>query len=94
MQYGKLTNGTLETFKGKSIRHNGRIYVNPTEETLKELGYKPVIETEPPEIMEGYYISVVYTEDDDNIYVGYEQIEIPDEEITEDSTDESAKETE
>lgn len=35
------------------IRDNGKVYSNPTEETLRALGYKEVIETPMPEIPEG-----------------------------------------
>lgn len=87
MQYGKLTVDGLIIFAGKSVRYNGRIYVNPTDETLRQIGYKPVVYADMPE--DGSY-TVVYTEDGDNIYVDY----VEQEEITESENTEEAEETE
>lgn len=87
MQYGKSTNGVFEPFTGRYTHHNGWVYANPTEETLRELGYKPLKEAECPEEREGYYISAVYTETDTEIIQEYKYIELPEEpeedEITE-----------
>lgn len=77
MQYGKLTNGVFEPFTGSYIRHNGRIYVNPKEATLIKLGYKPLMEAEPIEECEEYYISEVYTETETDIVKSYEYIKMP-----------------
>lgn len=79
MQYGKLTNGTFKPFTGRYIRHNGRVYSNPTEATLRALGYKPLTKAERPEEREGCYISAVYTETDTEIIQSYEYVEMPEE---------------
>ena len=79
MQYGKLINGVFEPFTGRYIRHNGRVYSNPTETTLRALGYKPLSESERPEDREGYYISAVYTETDTQIIQEYNYIELSEE---------------
>ena len=83
MIYGKLINGIFEPFKGGYIRYNGRVYTNPTETTLIELGYKPLIEADYPEYKEGYYIETVYTESDTEILQSHEYREIKTEEFTE-----------
>lgn len=77
MQFGKLVNGEFKAFTGDYIRHNGRVYVNPTETTLRQLGYKPLTTAEYPEDREGYYITAVYTETDTEIVQSYEYVEIP-----------------
>ncbi|MGM9936894.1 MAG: hypothetical protein ACI38A_06080 [Candidatus Ornithomonoglobus sp.] len=79
MQYGKLINGVFEPFTGRYIRHNGRVYSNPTEATLTQLGYKPLTEAERPEEREGYYITAVYTANDTEIIQEYKYIEMPEE---------------
>ncbi len=81
MQYGKIVNGAFEPFSGGHIHYNGRVYTNLSETTLIRLGYKPLIEAEPPEEREGYYITPVYAETDSGIVQSYEYREI--EEITE-----------
>lgn len=83
MQYGKLINGTFEPFVGRYIRHNGRVYTNPSETTLLQLGYKPLVTADMPDEREGYYIAVVYTETDTEIIRSYEYGEIETEEFTE-----------
>ena len=80
MQFGKLVNGEFKAFTGDYIRHNGCVYVNPTEMTLRQLGYKPLTISEYPEEREGYYITAVYTETGTEIVQSYEYVEIPAEE--------------
>lgn len=83
MQYGKLINGTFEPFVGRYIRHNGRVYTNPSETTLRQLGYKPLVTAEYPEECEGKYIVPVYTEADTEIIQSYEYREIETRDVTE-----------
>lgn len=59
--YAKLINGTLSK-PGKFIFTEKWTCVNPTEEILYSLGYKPVFETEQPENREGYYLIKNYEE--------------------------------
>ena len=63
----KLINNYPQAFKGRYIRHNGNIYANPTDEQLKEVGYKPLITTERPEDGAGYVWFEKYIENEDNI---------------------------
>ena len=51
--YAKLVNGSLQK-PGKFVLANGRVYVNPSDKTLSELGYKIVVESEPQEEREAY----------------------------------------
>ena len=63
----KLINNNPQPFKGRFIRHNGRIYANPTDKQLKEVGYKPLITTEYPDDVDGYVWTAKYTESEDSI---------------------------
>lgn len=54
------------------IKYEDKIFVNPEEELLRELGYKPLIIPEPPEHSETEYIVVKYQENKDNITQVYE----------------------
>lgn len=72
----KLMNGQPVAFTGKYIRHNGRIYANPTAEQLQAAGYKPLIRAEPPEEKDGFYINVSYSETEDEIIQAYEYVKI------------------
>ena len=53
--YAKLVNGTLKRAPNK-IEYNGKIYFNPKEEILLELGYLPVTYVDmPTDAPEGYH---------------------------------------
>lgn len=58
------------------IREGGKVYSNPTEETLRALGYKDVIVEPMPEIPEGKMAIPVYT-DGVNIIQGWEILDEP-----------------
>lgn len=75
--YGKIKDGNLIMFKGDSIRYNGRVYVNPTDEQIKAAGWKEVVESEQPEPQEGYYAERKLTQRRGKIYITYELKEIP-----------------
>ena len=50
MNYYKLTDlGGIERFSGRILHHDGRVYVNPTEEVLRSAGYKPLLKDPVPE---------------------------------------------
>ena len=79
---------TIEAYNGEILkRYVGKKLVkaisNPTDEQLKEFGYKPLDETEVmPEYDEAtQYIAVKYTDTPEKIIKGYTvyNIEIPDE---------------
>ena len=80
MELYKLENGMLKKFKGGFVVLNNRIHTNPTEETVRKVGYKDVVFADEPEYDEAtQYLAEVYTEDDTTYYVSYEvrDIEIP-----------------
>ena len=81
MQYGKLVNGVFEPLMKRYLHLDGRIYANPSEKTLLSLGYKPLIETEPPEEQDGCYVAAVYTETDKEILQSWEYQRLTEPEI-------------
>ena len=69
----------IEEFKNGFVIINNRIYTNPTEEKIKEAGYKELVETEIPEYnAETHYIDKKYV-DGDVITAVYEIVEITEE---------------
>ena len=77
--FGKIENGRLKIAGSKIEIENGWI-TNPTEEKLKELGYKEIEYTEKPQYdKEEEKLQEVYT-DGDKITVGYEKVELSAEE--------------
>ena len=92
MELYRLENGLLKKFKGGFVVLNNRIYTNPTEGTVRKVGYKDVEYDTMPEYDEAtQYLAEVYTEDETTIHVSYEVVdieipeilEIPAEEMTE-----------
>lgn len=84
MELYKLENGRLKKFNGGFVVYNNRIYTNPKEEVIRLAGYKDLVYGEEPEYdVETQYLNAVYTEDEKCIYVSYEVIEIPTEEVSE-----------
>ena len=92
MELYRLENGMLKKFKGGFVVLNNRIYTNPTEDTVRKVGYKDAVFADEPEYDEAtQYLKPVYTEDDTTYYVSYEVkdieipeiLEIPAEEMTE-----------
>lgn len=81
MLYKYINENTIEPFEGKILRVNGRIYANPTETTLRQHNYKPLILASQLDDKEGFYRLTTYTEDKNNIYGIESYIEI-DEEIS------------
>ena len=82
MELYRLENDTLKRFKGGFVVLNNRIHTNPTEETVRKVGYKDVVYGGVPEYDEAtQYLNEVYTEDDTTYYVSYEVKEIEDEMI-------------
>lgn len=77
--FGKIENGRLVIAGSKIKIENGYI-TNPTEEQLKELGYKTVEYTEKPEYdKEEEKLVEVYT-DGETITVSYEKVALTTEE--------------
>ena len=80
MELYKLDNGKPKKFKGGFVVYNNRIYTNPKEEVIRLVGYKDLVYSEKPEYDEGtQYLKEVYTEDDNSIKVGYEILDISEE---------------
>lgn len=72
--------GGAERFSGRILRHNGRVYVNPTQGVLREAGYKPLLRDPLPSDAgqtdgEGFPIvyASVYTDEGDAIRLSYER---------------------
>lgn len=65
--YAKLVNGTLKRAP-KSVKHEGKIILNPSEDIWKQLGYYPVIYTEmPTDVEEGNYYSSYWEQTEEAI---------------------------
>ena len=74
--YGKLENGDF-IYPPNPARLNGKICYNPPVDILRELGYKLVLETPPPEAEEGKYYTSHYEEQDGNIVKVWTETEPP-----------------
>lgn len=74
MEYGKLIDGALYKAPRK-IKSGASVTYNPDAETLKGLGYKPVVRTEAPEAPEGYYARSSFIEEGDSIVQVWEVCE-------------------
>ena len=67
MKMYKIENGSLIQFTGRYIKHNGKVYANPSEEQLRAAGWKQLISEDKPEDGEDYYYSPVYDDSGENI---------------------------
>lgn len=65
--YGKIENGRLRTFRGRSIVAGGKRIINPTGKILASLGYKPIISEALPEVPPKMAISISYIDEGDHI---------------------------
>lgn len=75
MLYGKIVNNKLIIAGNKIQIKNGWI-TNPTEDKLKELGYKEIVYTEKPEYdKENEKLQETYI-DGENITVSYEKVSL------------------
>lgn len=79
MFYKYIDEHTVEPFTGKILKANNKIYANPTEPTLRQNNYKPLILATQLDDREGYYRVITYTEDKDNIYGMESYVEITEE---------------
>lgn len=85
MKLYKLVNGQPKKYNGGFVVLENRIYTNPTEEIIKQAGYKPMITDEEPEYnAETHYIEKVYEDTEEAILVHWEIREI---EILEDEAE-------
>ena len=85
----KLENGKLIA-SGKVVYYDGKATSNPTDSLLLELGYKPLIESEAPELPEGKMLVSHYEETAEAITLVYEIVDIPTEETEEVVNEENA----
>ena len=74
---GKIINNEFKGYDGRPVS----VYIaNPTDEQLKLVGYKPLVEEKQPEYNETTQMLVEhYEETDENIIKSYEVVEIEDE---------------
>lgn len=77
MRYAKLVNGFPSYAPRRAIIGDKWVY-NPTAEQLTELGYLPVLESEPPETDEQHYAVASWRIVDDRIIEEWSILEIPD----------------
>ena len=71
--YKFINENEIKRYSGGFVVIDNRIYTNPTEETIKKAGYKPLAEKEVPEYHEStQYVSITYTQTDDIIEPVYE----------------------
>lgn len=78
MNYGKFTDGKLET-AGSYLKADGREYFNPPDELKIKLGYLPMTDTEMP-VKDGFYFTSEWQEKDGQIVQVWAEHEIVTEE--------------
>ena len=64
--YGKVENGDF-VYAPNPAKHKGQIHYNPSVDVLREMGYKPVIDTPPPEPQQGKCYTSHYEEQGEQI---------------------------
>ena len=63
--YKFINENEVQKYKGGFVVIDNRIYTNPTEETVRKSGYKPLAEVTPPEYNpETHYLSTIYKDGD------------------------------
>ena len=76
MRYATLSNNQIH-YAPNPIRIGDCVIGNPPEEVYIEQGYLPVIETDPPEAPDGYYMESHWAERDGQIVQVWEAVELP-----------------
>lgn len=74
--YGKVENGDF-IYAPNPAKHNGQTHYNPSAKVLLEMGYKPIIDTPPPESTDGKYYTSHYEEQGENIVKVWTETEPP-----------------
>lgn len=83
MELYKLKNGKLVKYNGGFVVIDNMIHTNPTEELIRQAGYKPKIEDEQPDYdIETQYLERVLEDAEDAVLVHWEIRDF--EELTED----------
>lgn len=73
MELYKVINGQIKKYNGGFVVINNVIHTNPTDELVKQAGYKPMIEDEQPEYdIEKQYLERVIEDAPDAILVHWE----------------------
>ena len=67
MNYCKFVHAGRVVMARNPLRDNGIVYSNPSPETLRKLGYLPLVDSPRPEEKEGYWIRASYTLGSDHI---------------------------
>ena len=71
--YKFINENEVKKYGGGFVVLGGRIYTNPKEETLKAVGFKPIVKADIPEYDESrQYITSVYTDGTDSITENFE----------------------
>lgn len=71
--YKFINENKVKKYDGGFVVLGGRIYTNPKEETLRAVGFKPIVKADMPEYDESsQYITSVYTDGTDNITEDFE----------------------
>lgn len=76
MEFYKIENGKLIQFQERYIKHEGKIYANPTEEQLRAAGWKKLVTSDKPEAGIDYYYTAVYDDSGDDIIQSWEKVDI------------------
>ena len=77
MQYGKLVDGALKYSPHRTVIGDKWVY-NPTAEQLTDMGYLPVIVSDPPETDDKHYAVCTWAEEDGHIVQSWTVEELPD----------------
>ena len=73
MLYRFINENEIKKYNGGFVVVNNRIYTNPTEEKIREAGYKELVYCDKPEYdSKTQYLTEVYSEEDTVIKVRYE----------------------
>ena len=71
--YKFISETEIKKYNGGFVVLDNRIYTNPTEETIKRAGYKPLANADIPEFdIQNQYVCVTYKEEDGCIVPVYE----------------------
>lgn len=63
--YKFISDNEVKKYKGGFVVIDNRIYTNPTEETVRKAGYKPLADVTPPGYNpETHYLSTIYKDGD------------------------------
>ena len=77
MELYRLDNGKLIKFNGGFVVFNNRIYTNPTEELVRQVGYKDLIYDAQPEYnAETHYLEQEIEEKETEIVVHWKVCEL------------------